>query len=242
MMTKRDFTLIELLVVIAIIAILAAMLLPALGRAKEQSRRISCANVLRQQAIGAASYSSDWDNYLPRGNKATGFATWSEGAKHWNQVSYEYQRDEYLGGEDRVFSCPNLLQFDWPRFKNGVGGTSYRLGLHYYGDKDQVNKNFAADNYAYPDRMGDSEQVPLFGDSNDWSQFYTGYVAPHTASGGVRKWGVAPDPRDAGAEGGNYGFQDGHVRWYRSSELARYNVYHEVGKPVWGLLPEGLFD
>ena len=63
--TPSAFTLIELLVVIGIIALLAALLLPALARAKESGRTVACKNNLRQLSLGAATYSLDNKGRLP---------------------------------------------------------------------------------------------------------------------------------------------------------------------------------
>src|SRR5262245_24112457 len=98
---RNGFTLIELLVVIAIIAILAALLLPALSSAKERALRINCASNLRQIGIGINLYASDANSYMP-------ICGWPSGQNPWQTYS-ACRVDPMTGNLRRGFMSLGLL-------------------------------------------------------------------------------------------------------------------------------------
>lgn len=98
---KKGFTLIELLVVIAIIALLLAIIMPALGSVKEVALRLICRNNVRQQVIGTTLYSEENNSYVPN--------IVSSGTWFWDISFWSTKQIAHYGGfenEIGVFACP----------------------------------------------------------------------------------------------------------------------------------------
>jgi prepilin-type N-terminal cleavage/methylation domain-containing protein/prepilin-type processing-associated H-X9-DG protein len=125
---RRAFTLIELLVVISIIAILAAILFPVFGRARENARRSSCQSNLKQIGLGALQYTQDYDEKI--------FFSFVGSASAGSDATTNYKWMDavqpYVKSE-QIFNCPsdpNTAAYGY-KFRDGQNYGSYGLNGAY---------------------------------------------------------------------------------------------------------------
>lgn len=173
-MLKKGFTLIELLVVIAIIAMLLAILMPALGSVKERAKRVVCGNQLKQMGIGIATYATDQGDKLPDPYFRGVFPWQSFFAYQINPNATDendkitsspynlgYLFDADIINNPKVFYCPSALKNDdefgiyW-RYEDYVGNLSWP----FTSDPDRYHANNVRVSYSYvPQSKTRMEQV-----------------------------------------------------------------------------------
>jgi len=239
----RAFTLIELLVVIAIIAILAALLLPALVSTKERARRVACKSNLRQFILAVQMYGHENRDRIP-----TAFPD------HQDATQYEYTpviprttRDTLIkyAGSQKMLECPSLgkpfntLQ-GWD-----VGIYGFVIAYNYLGGHTRTPwlGEGGVSFWISPQTLNENSSLPLITDMNDWSPAYGNTFAPHGARGPILRNGdfsniglQGRSPRQIGAVGGNVGLVDGSVNWKPISQMKQYRGWSsQMQDECWAL-------
>lgn len=235
--TSRAFTIIELLVVIAIIAILAALLLPALAGGKERARRASCQSSLRQFILAVHMYGNDNEQAVP-----TGASNKSADDDHLPVLcSATSNAIVQYSGSERMASCPSVADYfiaqqsQRPFAEQEYG---YVVGYNYHGG--HTNTPWPAlvgtNTWISPQRLTDDPSLVLVSDMNDWSPGYGQTFAPHGKNGPILTGGdysnldaSGASSADIGAVGGNVGLLDGSVAWKGVAQMRIYRASQQWG-------------
>jgi prepilin-type N-terminal cleavage/methylation domain-containing protein/prepilin-type processing-associated H-X9-DG protein len=225
---KKGFTLIELLVVIAIIAILASILFPVFGRARENARRSSCQSNLKQIALGTKQYVQDYDERFP-------VVTASDTDKTTNR-GWAIALQPYLKST-QIFQCPS--ETNPPNNVNsavagygGVGFTDYWINQKLAG-KGEAAIEYISSTVMHGDGQSSSSAYAFDGisinDSGDYQDNITAGTSttfPYTTATGRVNAIIPASKGDFGLrhlDGLNYAFADGHAKWLKSDNKNNLN-------------------
>jgi prepilin-type N-terminal cleavage/methylation domain-containing protein/prepilin-type processing-associated H-X9-DG protein len=214
------FTLIELLVVIAIIAILAAMLLPALASAKQKAWKTSCTSNLHQISVAMRMFADDNEELYPESGNDI----------HWGTIDTGTQKPSWMeqiisyAGTTNIYNCPGNVQLPL----NMQGPFNYFNGVRaafIVNGTDSSVKNTAillpsayvlsGDTCGIPNVSGGGSFDPFDADKDDYTQNCVGGTnngyAYETSQGVNYQWELW----QVHGVGQNILFADGHAAWYK---------------------------
>lgn len=223
----NKFTLIELLITIAVIAILAALLLPALGRAKGRARQIKCGGNLRQIVSVTYSYTDDYDGVLP---------FYRADSENW----YQYEFYKEAGGdvwrqEDIIYKCPEGLP-EWRcsysyniqfGYKVGTSWSPPRSGPMYSGMRIATIKSPSSKVIHPEGSMAYYSLIKAFGKTTVYAEGGMAGFSPQSTVENMRTNFLFPE---VGIHQGgvNLGYADGHVSYRRLNDLFEWQQYYPL--------------
>jgi prepilin-type N-terminal cleavage/methylation domain-containing protein/prepilin-type processing-associated H-X9-DG protein len=215
---RNGFTLIEILVVVAILGLLATLLFPVFGRARENARRASCLNNMRQIGLGLMQYAQDYDEtmvnvYMYQGPERTNLMWWQDMIQPYAR-SYQ------------IVVCPGQSS-----------PTSHTVARAVPTLPDPLRTSYAANN-VYSDWAGAAVFPPLragqvVGRSlADFEETATTLVVTEVTSGAMELWNWNQTGLGSGnslvekrhLSGCNFIFADGHAKWQQQSQRSQWTI------------------